>query len=1262
MQSIQHKRDDHGLQGVCNYVSTFIHKSNIGKNCNCQYFLFYFYQHAANASIRSHYANGSAFDSATKNDARMKPKMFLLNFFIVLCFFIISCKPKTALFQLIPSTQSGITFNNTIVETDSINPIDVTNIYNGGGVGIGDFNNDGLQDIYFTGNMVPNTLYLNKGKMAFEDITTSAGVTGNGKWCRGVSVIDINNDGWMDMYVCASMDKNPDKRRNLLYINQGTDKKGLPAFKEMADAYGLDDTTHTTMASFFDYDNDGDLDVYLVVNQILPTVNPSIFKEKITDGSFPSTGRLYRNDYDSASKHPVFTNVTKQAGLTIEGYGHGVNIADINKDGWKDIFVTNDFIANDLLYINNHDGTFTDKAATYLKHTSANGMGQDIIDINNDGLADIVELDMNPEDNYRKKMMLGSNSYQSFQLNDFFKYQYQYVRNTLQINQGPRINNNDSIGDPVFGDIGFYSGIAETDWSWTPLVADFDNDGLRDIVVTNGFPRDVTDHDFIAYRKEPTPMATQENTLAQIPQVKLHNYAFRNTGDCHFTDVSQPWGFSNTSFANGAAYADLDNDGDMDIIVNNINDEASVYENTLQNNKHTKHYLSVQLKGAAPNINGLGTWIELYYGAHQQVYEQTPYRGYLSTIQLNPHFGLDSIRSIDSILIKWPGGKKQTLKNVAADQTITANIKDAKETVDLPMPAIAANTIFKEITDSIGLQFAYKQRDYIDFNIQRLLPHKFSEYGPSLAAGDINGDGLDDVIVGGNSLYPTIALLQQRNGSFIQKPLTQPVEILNIDYQDMGSLLFDADGDGDLDLYIPRGGYESKPNTIAYNDAFFINDGKGNFKADSLVIPQNLTSKSCARAIDYDKDGDLDLFVAGRVSAWTYPKPVSSFIYRNDSKNGQLKFTDVTTQVAPSLNNIGLVCDGVFTDFDNDGWPDLILAGEWMPITFLKNEKGVFKDITAQSGIAQQVGWWNSITAGDFDNDGDIDYIIGNTGANTFFKASDQYPASVYAKDFDNNSSYDAFLSVYLPTSQEDTIKKDYPAQSRDDVVKQMVGIKSKFNDYKSFAKATITQLFSDEQLKNALILKANNFNSGYCRNDGGGKFTLTPLPFKAQWSALNGMLVDDFDGDGNLDVAINTNDFGTDVSVGRYDALNGLLLKGDGKGGFTPLSILESGIFIPGNGKALIKLKGADGKYLMAAAQNRAPLKVYRLKKASSSILLQPNDVMVELTYKNGKKQKRECYYGSSFLSQSSRFLSIDENVNTVSITNSKGETRQIK
>ncbi|MDQ2863939.1 MAG: FG-GAP-like repeat-containing protein, partial [Bacteroidota bacterium] len=669
---------------------------------------------------------------------------------------------------------------------------------------------------------------------------------------------------------------------------------------------------------------------------------------------------------------------------------------------------------------------------------------------------------------------------------------------------------------------------------------------------------------------------------------------------------------------------------------------------------------SVQLKGDAKNINGLGAWIELYYGKNQQVYEQTPYRGYLSTMQLNPHFGLDSA-TIDSVIIKWPDGNKQTLKKVPADQTIKIDKNNASEKYSWDKSVFAQQALFKDVTDSLDIHYSHSQINYIDFNIQKLLPHAFSAYGPPLAAGDVNGDGLDDIIVGGNSSFGSTLLLQQPNGSFSQKSLILPSDKNDAQYQDMGTILFDADSDGDLDLYVGRGGYQSKPNSIGYQDQFYINDGKGNFTLDSLALPANFTSKSCVRAIDYDNDGDLDLFIAGRVDPWSYPKPVSSFIYRNDSKDGHVKFTDVTDSVAPGLKNIGMVTDAIFTDFNNDGWTDLILVGEWMPLTFFKNDKGVFKNITANSGIANQIGWWTSIVAGDFDNDGDIDYVVGNLGENSFYKASQKYPVSVYAKDFDNTGSYSAFLSSYIPASQEDTSRKEFPANNRDDIIKQMIRMRAKYPNYKSYANVTMDSLFTKEQLTGALILRANNFNSCYCRNDGGGKFTLIPLPFMAQLSTLNGMIADDFDGDGNLDIAINTNDFGTDLTSGRYDALNGLVLKGDGKGGFTPQSILESGIFIPGDGKALVKLRGKNGKYLLAASQNRGPLKVFELKKDITNIPLEPHEVSAEIIFKNGKKQRREFYYGSSFISQSARFISIDKNVSSVTITDSNGKTRKM-
>ncbi|MES2872634.1 MAG: VCBS repeat-containing protein [Bacteroidota bacterium] len=1179
---------------------------------------------------------------------------------IILFFTLVSCKKSGSVFEKIDSDYSGIHFNNTINQTDSINVLDFANIYNGGGVGVGDFNKDGLPDLYFSGNLVGNKLYLNKDKFVFNDITETSGVGGLGRWGRGVSVVDINNDGWDDIYICNSIKKESKDRQNVLYVNQGPDKNGIPLFKDMALEYGLNDSSHSTMANFFDYDNDGDLDVFITVNEIIDGDYPNRFRPRLLNGEHPSTNKLLQNDMDPKLGHPVFTDVSKKAGILIEGYGHHSTIADINKDGWKDIYVSNDYLSNNILYINNGDATFTDKLTTYFKHGAANAMGNDIIDINNDGLADLIELDMNPEDNYRKKMMTNGNNYQTYQNIEMLDYQYQYVRNVLQINQGPSLLQNDTIGDPVFSDLSYFSGVAETDWSWAPVVADFNNDGYRDIIITNGFPKDVTDHDFITFRNVAYSIATKAELLAQIPEVKIPNYAFKNNGDLTFTNASNDWGFQDPSFSNGAVYADLDNDGDMDLIINNINDEAFLYRNNTKVKKDDAHFLKVGFKGDKLNRKGLGTWVELYYDhGKQQVWENTPYRGYLSSMQDIAHFGLGKISSIDSLIIKWPGGKSQILKNVKSNQLIIADISQAKNQTTIADEILAVNNLFREVTDSVGIRYLHEEKDFVDFNIQKLLPHKFSEYGPALAVGDIDNNQLDDIIVGGSFSFSAQAFLQQSNGRFIQKALIQNADIHTKRWEDEGLLLFDADNDGDLDLYVASGGYEHEKNTAVYQDKLYINDGKGNFGNHGTALPQNYTSKLCVRSIDYDKDGDLDLFVSGRVEPWNYPKPVSSFIFRNDTKNAEIKFTDVTKSIAPELINIGLVCDAVFSDFDNDGWQDLILAGEWMPVKFLKNTKGVFKDVTNASGLQNLAGWWNTIAPGDFDNDGDIDYIIGNQGQNSFYKATEEYPAFITAKDFDDNGSYDAIPSLFLPDQKG--VKREFPAHTRDDMIKQIISTRNRYQNYKSFSVATMDDIFIQEQRSGALRLKANYLQSSYVENKGNGKFSMKPLPLQAQVSVLNGILVDDFTGDGNLDVVINGNDFGTEVSVGRYDALNGLVLQGDGRGNFKSLSILQSGIFIPGNGKALVKLQNSKGKYLLAASQNRGTLKVYTMKSNTKNISVRPDDVSAMIKLKSGKIQKRDITYGSSFLSQSGRFLSVDQNVISVTVTNAKNQNRKV-
>jgi hypothetical protein len=1156
----------------------------------------------------------------------------------------------TPLFRLLPAAQTGIHFKNELFENDTLNILNQANIYNGGGVGIGDFNNDGLPDVYFAGNMVSNKLYLNQGKLKFDDVTTAAGADGQGRWCTGVSVVDINNDGWLDIYVSASFRRDALRRTNLLYINQGLGTNNIPTFKESAKAYGIADTGYSTQGVFFDYDKDGDLDLYLVTNELNDPKTPIIYRPKVTNGSAKNTDRLYRNNGNG-----TFTDVSKLAGITIEGWGHAVSISDVNRDGWPDIYVANDFISNDLLYINNKNGTFTDRLPEYFKHTGWNAMGTDIVDINNDGYPDVLSLEMLPESNLRKKTMLRGDEYYNYFNSRQFGYTHQYVRNVLQLNSGPVPG-----GHPVFSDVAFMAGLYETDWSWTPLVADFDNDGYRDIVISNGLPRDVTDLDYIAFDNGQGGGAANLSLkmVDSLPVVKIDNYAFKNKNGLLFQNTTLGWGLGQSSFSNGAAYADLDNDGDLDLVINNINDPAFVYENTLNNGAQKKEQsIAVGIEGPEKNIRGFGSSITLYYQAgKKQYYEHQPCRGYLSTVDARAHFGMGTATNIDSLRVAWPDGKTQLLTNLKTNQLLTLHYKDAAYAKN-NLPDVDS-ALFVNAANRHGIKFLHREKDAIDYNIQPTLPHKLSQYGPGIAVGDIDNNGYDDFFIGAASGYAGTFFMQDAQGIFKQDTTRIKSEGAHTQ-EDMGVLFFDADGDADLDLYVVSGSYEHPPYAAVAQDRLYLNDGSGTFSKAHAALPKITANGSCVRAADFDQDGDLDLFVGGRSVSGSYPVQPQSYLLKNEGG----AFVDVTTQYAPDLQYIGMVTDALWSDFDKDGKIDLVLTGEWMPVTFFKNTSTGLV-LQKQTGISQHTGWWNSLTAGDFDNDGDVDYVAGNLGLNSHFKATPEEPMTLLAKDLDENGKIDLMVFCYL--NAEDSTRKPFPMHARDDMVSQLLPIRKKYPTYKAFGLASMDDLWREQDRVDAIKLQANNLQSSYIENKGKGQFAIKALPLEAQAAPVYGMVSTDVNSDGHPDLLMVGNDYGMEPGGGRHDAFNGLCLTGDGRGNFIPLPVAKSGFFVKGDGKGLAMVHTAKGEALLLATQNADSLMVYGKKAAGDMknkklIPLKSDDFCADITYKDGRKQRMEFYYGSTFLSQSSRRMPVDAAVSNIVITNFKGQKRDV-
>ncbi|HEY4654835.1 MAG TPA: VCBS repeat-containing protein [Cyclobacteriaceae bacterium] len=1171
-----------------------------------------------------------------------KPALSLCITLSLLLFASCSQQDET-LFRLVPPEESGLDFVNTVEEKDSINILTVQYMYHGGAVAAGDFNNDNLTDIFFSGNMVPNRLYLNRGNLKFEDVTEKAGVGTGGKWNSGVALVDINKDGLLDIYVCATIKKDSSDRANMFFINKGIDADGVPTFRDEAPQYGVADSGYSQNAAFLDYDMDGDMDLYVLTN-LESDLIPSNYRPRIMDGSALNNDRLYRNNGDG-----TFTNVTREAGILIEGYGLGIGIADFNNDRWPDIYIGNDYVSNDILYINNRDGTFTNEIESRLKHQSLFSMGIDIADINNDELPDIVTLDMLPENNLRRKTVSGAGAtYYNYINNRQYGYEFQYMRNMLQLNNG----------DGVFSEIGQMSGIHQTEWSWTPLCIDIDNDGYRDLLITNGFPKDVTDRDYVMFKREVGVFSTHRSLIDSIPVLKIPNYAFRNNGDLTFTDVSREWGMVHPSFSNGAAFADLDNDGDLDYVINNINDAAFLYENTLYDeagNDTSNGFIRIRLTDKENNRSGSGVKVTIRYDSGKvQFHEHSVYRGYLSTVEDVIHFGLGTSWSVDTLAIEWPDGNRQALYHVDAGQVLSVDYSEyqvARPENDIVTPA--QKKLFSEVSKQLGIGYRHNEWDKVDFYRQRTLPHKFSQAGPALAVGDVNGDGLEDFISGKSALHDAVLFLHQPDG-FKASVLTTASDRK---FEDAGLLLFDADNDGDLDLYAVSGSYEFDKGDERHQDRLYRNDGKGNFSWDEPALPQLLASGSCVRAADYDRDGDLDLFVGGRVVPGAYPMAAESYILRNN--NG--KFENVTGQVCADLQKGGMITDALWSDYNNDGKIDLIVVGELMPVTIYENNGAAFVRVE-QTGIETCSGIWSSITGADFDKDGDTDYVVGNIGLNNYYHISDAYPLRVYAKDMDMNGSIDAILSCYFKTESGEMA--EYPVHFWDELYQQSPLFRNQFSSYRQYGLTDMKALLKPYDVTGMQVFTVNYAHSSYVENKGEGRFAMNPLPARAQFSPINGMVAVDVNGDGNLDVLAIGNDYGNEVFSGRFDAGEGIVLLGDGGGTFSAVPSRRSGFLVGGDAKALARIQG-PAEELFVATQNLDSLRIFRRAEATRVNRVfnpRPDDSWADLSHEDGRRERIEFYYGSGYLSQSTRRITIPEGITQMVVHDFSGKARTVE
>ncbi|MBT1696871.1 VCBS repeat-containing protein [Fulvivirgaceae bacterium PWU4] len=1078
-----------------------------------------------------------------------------------------------ALFRSLTAEETGMRFTNTLEEREDFDVFRYRNYYNGGGVGIADFNNDGLSDVYMTSNMGDNKLFLNKGNWKFEDITTKAGVKGTKVWSTGVSIADVNADGLLDIYVCNAGDVKGNNRENELFINNGD-----LTFTEQAAAYGLADRGFSTHAAFLDYDKDGDLDCYVLNNSYRPVSTLGYRNLRNVRDEFGGH-KLYRND------NGHFTDVSEQAGIygSVIGFGLGVTVGDVNQDNWPDLYISNDFYERDYLYINNHDGTFKEKLEDYMGHISMFSMGADLADMDNDSYPEIFSTDMLPEDDYRLKTLTAFETYDVYQLRLRNGYYHQFMRNMLHRNNG----------DGTFSEIGTMAGMEATDWSWGALIADFDNDCYKEVYVCNGIYKDLINQDFIEYLGSSDQMRAAiegkkidfKQFVDRMPSAPQSNYMFTRTAPWQYKNVSEEWGLATPGFSNGAAYGDLDNDGDLDLVVNNVNMPMFVYQNLASEQNH-HHALTLSFKGYDKNSFGLGACVKVYMGDEIIGMENMPIRGFQSSMDYRMVIGLGTRSQADSLLVTWPDGKTEMLRSVGADQALVLDHARATETKVDGKASRIASPLLQTVNEGT---VRHEENDYNDFDRDRLNYHMLSTQGPAFAQADLNNDGRDDLYLGGSVGSPGKLYVQSTNGEFSPVPIEAFEADTLADIVD--AAFFDADGDKDLDLYVVTGGSEHTGQSLALKDILYINEGlkkgKPAFSRSSGRIPDLYFSGSCISPADVDQDGDIDLFVGTRAIPSYYGLPCDQFLLINDGKGN---FSDATVTMAPQLKRFGMVTDAVWFDYDSNGFKDLMIVGDWMPITVFSNNGKQLVRIDSVKGLDHTSGWWNRIEPADLDHDGDTDFVLGNLGLNSKFQPTLESPLTLYVNDFDQNGSIEPVFA-YRKDGNE------YPMALRQDLIKQMSSLKKKFVYYKDYAGKSIPDIFDAKLLERATVLKFNEPRTAILINDGGKGFQLKPLPIEAQVSPVYAIAVEDVNGDSHADILLGGNLFAVKPEVGRYDALHGLLLLGDGKGTFDPLPSNRSGISIKGEVRHIASVKSRNAATI-AFVRNNDSVVFYKYKK----------------------------------------------------------------